>query len=173
MGKDLSSYSEDFTLNTMSFRPTTQQEWHGLKPGKRNVQQGGAGNDTLKVNLSNHDPYGPTQIKEVGQKGKQGDDKISFDGAVVGNFHVDQDGGDGNDQFSFSAFGKGNKLSINGGTGYDSATINMHGEALTVKDKKGRVLYGDGSGNCVTVKNLEQLFICEKDGKKFSVDFVM
>ena len=84
--------------------------------------RGGAGKDKIK------------------QRGGKGNDVLTADGGA-GNDKVNMKGGKGNDKLIYHVSEGNDKARLKGGRGNDTAIIYTHGHAVTVKGKRGRVLF--------------------------------
>jgi Ca2+-binding RTX toxin-like protein len=145
-------------------------------------QDGGNGNDTLVGNGGSDDDW-------VFQVGGQGNDALNLLGGD-GNDHLYQEGSDGNDSIRVSP-GDGNDsaiinggigddnitydvghdvlfidtVSIDGGEGIDTLTVNKDDYSVIIKDSNGSTIYDGGSGGTtITIYNVEDGVVKAENG---------
>ena len=125
-------------------------------------QRGGRGADTL-------DAFGGRGRDKINQKGGRGNDTLTADGGK-GNDKVKMKGGRCNDTLVYHVSEGNDKAVLKGGRGNDTAIIYTHGHAVTVKGKRGRVLFSsDGERETIVGRSLVKVFGVEKI--KYITDF--
>ncbi|MEC8380245.1 MAG: hypothetical protein VXZ96_07985, partial [Myxococcota bacterium] len=118
-------------------------------------QRGGRGADML-------DAFGGSGRDNIKQKGGRGNDTLTADGGK-GNDKVKMKGGRGNDTLVYHVSEGNDKAVLRGGRGKDTAIIYTHGHAVTVKGKRGRVLFSsDGERETIVGRSLVKVFGVEK-----------
>ena len=109
------------------------------------------------------DAFGGSGRDNIKQKGGRGNDTLTADGGK-GNDKVKMKGGRGNDTLVYHVSEGNDKAVLRGGRGKDTAIIYTHGHAVTVKGKRGRVLFSsDGERETIVGRSLVKVFGVEKD----------
>ena len=96
-------------------------------------QRGGRGRDTLEA-------LGGRGQDRIRQRGGRGADSLMANGGK-GDDNVRMKGGRGNDTLTYHVSSGSDKVRMHGGRGRDTALIHTNGNAVTVRNRKGEVLF--------------------------------